>query len=559
MLEHLTLRDFAVASAVELAFGRGFTVVSGETGAGKSLLVGALLCLTGARADAGMVRHGAERAELCAEFHLGDAPAALDWLRANELDDQAGCQLRRVIRADGGSRAWINGRPATLAQLAELGSLLLEVHGQHEHQALLDRAHQLGLLDAYGQHDALRLEVAELAGRWQALDRALAELDRGGDLGERVEWLQHQVAELQRESLAVGDIEQLLQAHRRQANATGLLAAYDSVLARLAGDEGTSLQRGLRLAITELVQQREHEPALAAVLELLEGATIELSEATRALERLRDGLELDGDAFAQLEQRLARLHELGRKHRRPLPQLAVRRDELAAELESLQGSGQRRADLAAGRSAAADAWLTAASRLGQARQRAATQLASDVSALMTELGMAGGRFACELSPVGGDRPSAAGSERCEFLVSANPGQPPRPLRKVASGGELARISLAIEVAALGLDSVPTMVFDEVDSGIGGAVAEVVGRKLRELGNSRQVLGVTHLPQVAAQGHQQFRVSKTVAGRSTHSVVEALDPAGRVEEIARMLGGLEIGEEARANARRMLAQAQSPTP
>jgi DNA repair protein RecN (Recombination protein N) len=559
MLSHLTLKDFAVVSAVELAFDRGLTVVSGETGAGKSLLVDALLALTGTRADAGMVRHGAERAELCAEFRLGDTPLAQAWLRDNELDEQDECQLRRVIRADGGSRAWINGRPATLAQLAELGSLLLEVHGQHEHQALLERGHQLDLLDAFGQHADLRQETTALTERWAALDRELAELDRQGDIAGRVDWLQHQVAELQREALDADAIEQLQQTHRRHANASGLLSAYETVLSRLTNDEGLSLQRGLRQAIAELTRQRELEPSLDTVLELLESAGIQLAEAAQALERLRDGLDLDGRELDRLERRLARLHDLGRRHRLPLPQLAARRDELLAELELLSHSDQRRAQLQGERDAAAAAWQTAAARLSGARRQAGSRLATEVSALMSELGMAGGVFACELQAKASDRPLAAGAERCEFLVSANPGQPPRALRKIASGGELARISLAIEVAALGLDSVPTMVFDEVDSGIGGAVAEVVGRKLRALGGSRQVLCVTHLPQVAAQGHQHFQVSKSVNGNATHSVVTALDAAARVEELARMLGGLDIGQETRANARQMLAKAQATPP
>jgi DNA repair protein RecN (Recombination protein N) len=338
-----------------------------------------------------------------------------------------------------------------------------------------------------------------------------------------------------------------------------LLSAYETVLSRLTDDEGQSLQRGLRQAVAELTKQRELEPSLDTVLELLESAGIQLAEAAQALERLRDGLDLDGRELDRLEQRLARLHDLGRKHRLALPQLALRRDELVAELERLGRSDDRRAQLDSERNAAAAAWQTAAARLSGARRQAGSRLAKEVSALMSELGMEGGVFACELQAQASDRPLAIGAERCEFLVSANPGQPPRALRKVASGGELARISLAIEVAALGLDSVPTMVFDEVDSGIGGAVAEVVGRKLRALGASRQVLCVTHLPQVAAQGHHHFQVSKSVNGNATHSMVTALDAAARVEELARMLGGLDIGKETRANARQMLAKARATPP
>jgi DNA repair protein RecN (Recombination protein N) len=556
MLRHLALRDFAVVSAVELDFERGLSVVSGETGAGKSLLVGALLALTGARADSGMVRHGAEKAELAAEFELGDAPRALAWLTENELDDEQGCQLRRVIRADGGSRAWINGRPATLAQLSELGALLVEIHGQHEHQALLDRGQQMEILDGFGRHPQLLAEVANLARRWSALDRELADLARSGEVGERIDHLEHQLKELVRQDLDPASIEDMLAAHRRQAHAASLLAGYDLALSRLAGEDGVGTGRGLRQVDAELSRHLEHEPRLAEVIALVESARIQLDEAASLLERWRDGLELDPAQLQALEARLGSLHELSRKHRVPIEQLQSRRQSLAAELEGLRGLGERNASLAAERQQAADAWRSAAQKLGKARAAAARKLEAAVSALMAELGMAGGVFALELSANEAGKPTSAGMERCEYLVSANPGQPPRPLRKVASGGELARISLAIEVAALGLDAVPTMVFDEVDSGIGGAVAEVVGQKLRALGRERQVLCVTHLPQVAAQGHQHFRVSKQVKGQGTESAVAALPAKDRVEELARMLGGVDISRESRANARQMLASAQA---
>ena len=556
MLSHLALRDFAVVSALELDFGRGLSVVSGETGAGKSLLVGALLTLTGARADSGMVRHGAEKAELAAEFELDDAPLALAWLRDNELEDEGVCQLRRVIRADGGSRAWINGRPATLAQLAELGTLLVEIHGQHEHQALLERSQQMDIVDGFGRHPDLLAEVAGLARRWSALDRELADLARSGEVGDRIEQLEHQLKELDRQDLDPASIEDMLAAHRRQAHAASLLAGYDLALARLSGEDGVGLGRNLRQVDAELSKHLDHEPRLAEVIALVESARIQLDEAVSLLERWRDGLELDPAQLQTLESRLASLHELSRRQRVPIEQLQSRRAALAEELEGLRGLGERNARLAEELKQAQATWLAAAQRLGKARAAAAKRLESAVTGLMAELGMAGGVFAVELSANESGKPSPAGIERCEFLVSANPGQPPRALRKVASGGELARISLAIEVAALGLDAVPTMVFDEVDTGIGGAVAEVVGQKLRALGRERQVLCVTHLPQVAAQGHQHFRVSKQVNGKGTESAVSRLAEKERVEELARMLGGVDISKESRANARQMLAGAQA---
>lgn len=556
MLTHLTIKDFAVVSAVELTLDNGLTVVSGETGAGKSLLVDALLWLTGARADAGVVRHGAERAELSADFALHDAPDAVAWLIENELDEDGGCQLRRVIRADGGSRAWINGRPVTLAQLSTLGSMLVEIHGQHEHQALLERPHQLAILDAFGDHAPTLDAVRSLASQWASIERELQSLSRAGDVGDRVDWLEHQLKELERESLDPAGIETLLQSHRRHANASGLLAAYDGALARLAGDEGFSLAKGLRQAANELGRHVDVEPRLAEALALLDSADIQLAEAVHAVERLRDEVDIDPRAFQALEHRLAHLHDLARKHRVSLHELEGRRLTLQAELEQLRGADERCASLRAERDHVAAQWREAAAVLAARRQTTAARLGAAVTALMDELGMPGGRFAAALVPAENAQPHPLGSERCEFQVSANAGQPPRPLRKVASGGELARISLAIEVAALGMDSVPTMIFDEVDTGIGGAVAETVGQRLRTLGGNRQVLCVTHLPQVAAQGHRHLRVSKSVLGDSTHSAVQALDEEGRIEELARMLGGREIGKATRANARQMLDQAQA---
>ena len=556
MLTHLALKDFAVVRATELEFGPGMTVISGETGAGKSLLVDALGFLSGLRADSGVVRHGSERAELAAGFDLSGNPAARQWLREQELDeDDEQCQLRRVIRADGGSRAWINGRPATLAQLAELAGLLVEIHGQHEHQALLSRASQLALLDAHARNEAERAAVRSAAARWQALLDERDHLQSQGDVSDRIGWLEHQLAELDKEDLDPAALEALDAAHRRQANAAGLIEACDLAIARLGGeDEGPSLERLLQQARAGLARAAEHEPRLAEADGLLEGASVQVAEALALVNRIRDDLELDPERFAQLERRLGRIHDLARKHRLAPTELAAHRDGIAAELATLRGAGERLDQLEQEIASAAQAWREAAAALSATRQAAATALAEAITALIGELGMGGGRFLVQLEPGDGQRPDPQGAERVEFLVAANAGQPPRPLRKVASGGELSRISLAIEVAALGSDAVPTMVFDEVDSGIGGAVAQMVGRKLRALGRSRQVLCVTHQPQVAAQGHAHYRVSKAPVDGMTRSEVMLLDPAGREQELARMLGGVEVGPEAHAAARHLLEEA-----
>jgi len=554
MLTRLALRDFAVVSTAELEFGTGLTVISGETGAGKSLLVDALGFLSGLRADSGMVRHGAARAELAAEFSLADAPVALDWLREAEFDEGTDCQLRRTLRADGGSRAWINGRPATIAQLGELAALLVEIHGQHEHQALLSRASQLALLDAFGGLEKPLSTMRSAAHAWSTLRKEHQRLSAQGDVGERIAWLEHQLGELQRESLDPEHIAELASSHRRHAHAAELIGTCESAAARLGDEVDAAPLRVLHQVRTELARQAAHEPRLGQVEAMLESAAIQVDEALVLLDQVRGDLDLDPGALEELDARLARLHELSRKHRVAPEGLAAQRDVLADELEMLRGAGERLRRLDDEIEAAAAAWRAAAAVLSAAREKAARSLSKSTSALLSELGMGGGHFEVQLEPMDAARPDPQGAERTEFLVSANAGQPPRPLRKVASGGELSRISLAIEVAALGKDAVPTMVFDEVDSGIGGAVAQIVGEKLRALGASRQVLCVTHLPQVAAQGHAHYSVSKAEREGMTQSAVQVLDAAAREEELARMLGGVEVGKEARAAARRLLKDA-----
>jgi len=553
MLSHLAIKDFAVVRAAELDFGPGLTVISGETGAGKSLLVDALGFLSGARADSGVVRHGAERAELVAVFTLDDAPAAAEWLREQELDDDGqACQLRRTLRADGGSKAWINGRPATIAQLAEVSARLVEIHGQHEHQALMSRTSQLALLDAFGRHEALLSDVQSAARRWNALVRERAALAQRGDPADRIAFLQHQGDELSRDALDPAAFAELVATHKRLAHAAGLIAACDAASARLGGEDGPSLGRELQQVRHELARQAEHEPRLLEIDAMLDTAAIQIDEATSLLERVRADLDLDPSAFDDMDRKLARLHDLARKHRIAPEGLVAQRDALLAELESLRGADARVQALDGEIEAARTAWAKQAQALTKARKQAAAALSSSTTALIAELGMGGGKFDVALEPNSVADPDPQGAERIEFLVAANPGQPARALRKVASGGELSRISLAIEVAALGLDAVPTMVFDEVDSGIGGAVADIVGQKLRALGAKRQALCVTHLPQVAAQGHAHYRVSKASGDGMTQSAVAKLGAKEREEELARMLGGVDVSKEARAAARRLLA-------
>ena len=555
MLTSLYVRHLAVVEEADITFGQGLTVVSGETGAGKSLLVDALMLLAGARADSNIVRAGSDRAELVAEFDLKDLPEARDWLKHEELDEDGACQLRRVIRAEGSSRAWINGRPATVGQMGELAALLVEIHGQHEHQALLERAHQLSLLDAYAENETRVRQVHELAQQWRDVGARIRKLNGGEDRDHRLGLLRHELAELEKWALTPAQLTELEASHKRLANASKLTEGITGVVEWLDGDSELALRQLLGRAHAELGRLTALDDRLTPLLELLDNAQIQLNEAVDGLGRYAQDVDLDPERYAEVDTHLTHLHELSRRHRLPVAELDDKRSAMQAELTELENAGDALERLGAQRDQLQRDYTKAADALSKTRQTAAVRLGKEVSALMAELGMAGGVLQIALEPTENQDPDPHGRERCELLVSANPGQPPRPLRKVASGGELARISLAIEVATLGKDTIGCMVFDEVDTGIGGAVAEVVGQKLRALGSRCQVLCVTHLPQVAAQGHAHLRVSKHSEGQSTHTRIESLSTEGRRDELARMLGGVEITRETRAHAKKMLEQAQ----
>ncbi|MBK9496289.1 MAG: DNA repair protein RecN [Alphaproteobacteria bacterium ADurb.BinA280] len=556
MLSSLYVKDFAIVEEVELTLGKGLTVISGETGAGKSLLVDALLFLGGARADAGMVRHGAERAELSAQFQLQDDDRALAWLREQELDDDLSCALRRVIRADGGSRAWINGRPVSAGQLSELAEQLIEIHGQHEHQALLQKPQQLALLDAWGRHANQLGEVRTQALNWQSARKQRdALLRQASDPGPQLELLGHQLAELEQHALSPNAFDELLAQHRRSAHALKLVETCQRVLTQLDGDDRMDLPASLRHLAHDLMRQAEFDPRLSEAADLLESAAIQTEEAALRVRSTQDDLELDPTRLMGLEDQLARLHDLARKHRSDARELQSKAQSLREEIEQLQAAGSAVAKLDAQLEALQHHWESAAKQLSIARRASALRFGQAVSEEMSLLGMDGGRVHVQIENNTDMQPDPMGAERIEFLVSTNAGQPPRALRKTASGGELSRISLAIEVAALGMDAVQTMVFDEVDTGIGGAVAEIVGQKLRRLGRERQVLCVTHLPQVAAQGHAHYSVRKQANDGVTRSALHALTDTSRCDELARMLGGVQVTDLTLAHARQMLHDAQ----
>ena len=554
MLIHVQVADLAIVSQVELELGSGLWTLTGETGAGKSILVDALGLVLGDKADPGIVRAGRERTEVSATFDLARVPAALAWLREQELadpDEPTLCILRRLIPVSGRSRASVNGRSVTTGQLRELGDLLVDIHGQHAHQSLLRANAQRDLLDAYGGHQELARVVADAYRDYRSLDRRLGELAAASaERADRLDLLRFQVEELDALGLTTDELETLDQEQRRLSNLGRLQSTAASVLGLLAESE-PALEDQLRAAASEIAELAEIDPGLAEARELVEGAAIHAREAATSLRHYLDGLDLDPAALDAVETRLAQIHDLARKYRVFPPSLPELLEERRAELATLEGADQSLDQLRADREAALAAYGEHARALSAARAEAAARLADTVTEAMQDLGMGGGRFSVALTALEPEAQGPGGMERVELLVSANPGQPLAPLAKVASGGELSRISLAIQVATAACGSVPTLVFDEVDVGIGGGVAEIVGRLLRDLGGQRQVLCVTHLPQVAAQAHHQLLVRKERRDGHTHTRIEPLDPEARVEEIARMLGGTEITARTRDHAREML--------
>jgi DNA repair protein RecN (Recombination protein N) len=563
VLTHLQLRDLAIVDFAELEFDPGLTALTGETGAGKSIIVDALLLAAGGRAGADVVRHGTERAEISATVTIAGGAAA-DWLREQSIDHDGEVIIRRVVGSDGRSRAYLNGQVVPLQALRDFAEFVLEIHGQQEFQRLVKRAVQRELLDAFGVEPALLAGVREAFLLHRDLQQKHAALQSAADNRDaRLDLLRYQAAELAVEVTDAADIEQLFIEQKRLANRGRLAEAARTALGAVYEGQSEHQSDGQRDSTSAydllgrggnaLRSLAEVDPALAAAQQLLADASIAAREAGDALRRYLDDLDVDPARVETVERRAAALEALARKHRIAVTLLPAQRAAIAEELADLEHSDANIAEIAQKLSQATDQYRRAAAELSAARRTAANDLGKEISNTMQVLGMAGGKFVVDF-PSDAPRMSAQGDDEIEFLVSANPGQPPRPLAKVASGGELSRISLAIQVAASGKSSPYCMVFDEVDAGVGGAVAEIVGRRLRELGQKAQVLCVTHLPQVASQAHTQFRVAKLSDQRTTKTTVIRLSAAERVEEIARMLGGVQITDQARAHAREMLEAA-----
>ena len=549
MLRTLTIRDFVIVDTIELEFSPGFSVFTGETGAGKSILVDALQLALGGRGDASVVREGAPKADITADFSVTDGAAA--WLEQHALAaDEGGALLRRVIDNAGRSKAYINGVAATAAQLRELGDLLVDIHGQHAHQSLLKLDAQRELLDNQsggGQADVPAVAAAHKA--WRALARQREDYESNAKNvlieRERLEW---QVQELDKLAVKAGEWAEIGNEHSRLSHAASLLEGAQEALSVISESDQPILSQ-LSSLNQKLLKLVDVDAGLQPVLDCMQPALIQLQEAVSELNDYLDRVELDPARLRQVESRLEAIHSTARKFRvapDALPEehaaLAEKLRQLAdaSDLDGLKRQEQQRKD----------AYLAAAATLSAKRTAAAKLLGSQVSAAMQDLNMTGGSFVVALNP---SEPTAHGVEQVEFLVAGHAGVAPRPLAKVASGGELARIALAISVITSHATTTPTLIFDEVDSGIGGGVAEVVGRLLKRLGQERQVLCVTHLPQVASQANQHFQVAKgtTEAGK-TVSRIDVLDNKARVEEVARMLGGLEITATTRKHARELLA-------
>lgn len=546
MLRTLSIRDFVIVDAIELEFAPGFSVFTGETGAGKSILIDALALALGGRGDAGVVREGAARADITAGFSVG--PEAAAWLDAHAFTDEDGVLLRRVIDDAGRSKAFINGIAATVTQLRALGELLVDIHGQHAHQSLLKVDVQRQLLDGQAGllDEAKAVAAAYQAWRTSVRQREAFHASASSVLQER-ERLKWQVGELEKLAVKSGEWAEIGNEHRRLSHAASLIDAAQEALSAISESESPILSQ-LSSLTQKLGRLTDVDAALKPVMEALEPARIQLQEAVYALNDYLARVELDPARLQQVEKRMEAIHATARQLRITPEDLPQKHEKLAQALQQLADADDPDA-LRVQEEKLHAAYIAAAQILSQGRARTAQTLSAAVTAAMQELSMVGGRFSIALTACD---PTAYGVEQVDFLVAGHAGMALRSLAKVASGGELARIALAISVIASSATATPTLIFDEVDSGIGGGVAEVVGRLLKRLGQDRQVLCVTHLPQVASQGNQHFQVSKRDRDGRTVSQIDALDAGSRVEEIARMLGGLEITATTRKHARELLA-------
>ncbi len=552
MLLNLNIIDLAVVKSLDLDLEKGMSVLTGETGAGKSILLTALGLALGDRADSGYVRPDSKRAEINLEFDLADAPLAQQWLKDNELDTEQQCLIRRVVNADGRSKAYINNRPVTLQALQELSEKLVEIHGQHAHLTLLNADEQRRLLDAYSKNQPLLDSINACYREWHQTSKELADLIKSSiDQSEREELLRYQIEELQQLDLANFSYAELSEEHSKLANLGQILITGQTQVDLLYEDDRQSVNQMLNHSLVELNYVAQFAPELNEICTMLSEAQIQVEEASLQLRRFIEAQEADPHRLQTLENQLGIIHSLSRKHHVTPDELPELVNKLERELDGLTHSSERIETLTASAQQLLAQYHRLAEQLSGQRKLSGKKLQQQISAMIKELGMPQGEFLVDIAAQDSDTPKLNGKDKIEFLVSANPGLPAKPLAKVASGGELSRISLAIQVTTSSDKTTPTMIFDEVDSGIGGGIAEIVGQKLRSLSRNRQVMCVTHLPQVAAQAHHHLYVEKNNRTDITSSNVRLLKTEERVEEIARMLGGVNITANTLAHAKEML--------
>ncbi len=554
MLTNINILNLAIVKQLDLDIDKGMSVLTGETGAGKSILLTALGLALGERADSGLIRPGSKKAEINIEFDLNDAPLARQWLEENDLSDNEQCLIRRVVNLDGRSKAWINNRPVTLQTLQQLSRLLVEIHGQHAHLTLLGSEEQRRLLDDFGKNHSLLQQINLVYQKWHQTDSELQALIKAStDQTEREELLRYQLEELEQLDLENFDFKSLSEEHNKLGNLEQILAQGQQQMDILYENDQLSLNQLLGQSSHALNELSQYSSELTEIAGLLEESQIQVSEAAHQLRRFLDSQEADPERLNWLDSQISLILDLSRKHHcepEKLPEIA---DKLAHELNNLTHSSERIEQLQKDSQQHKQHYFELADQLSEQRRQQARKLSTQITDMIHELGMPHGEFLVTVTTKQSQKPMPNGIDQIEFMISANPGLPPKPLAKVASGGELSRISLAIQVTTSTDKTTPTMIFDEVDSGIGGGIAEVVGKKMRQLSHNRQVLCVTHLPQVASQAHQHLFVSKNNQSEEiTTSSVRLLTDDERVTEIARMLGGIQITENTLAHAREMLS-------
>lgn len=556
MLLSLQVRDFAIIDQIEIELNPGMTVLTGETGAGKSILVDALSLVLGERGSSQLVRSGAKRAEFSAEFNIAALPKVKEYLEENALDQDNQCLLRRVVNADGRSRAFINGNAATIQQLKSLGESLLDIHGQHFHQSLVRRPVQRDLLDHFGGLLEQREACEAAFEQWRVLaDRLQDLLAADANRESRLDLLNFQLTELDALALSSDEISELHSERQKLMHSGRLAEGIGQALAALADDDSGNANSLLAEAGKSIDALLQFDDELLAVRQLLDSASIQLMEAADTLQRYGESLHMDPARRDWVEERLDAIQTIARKHRIDAEAIPALQQRFKSELDELTHAEERGQQLQEAVDSARANYQILADALSKDRAAAAARFSIAVSEAMDSLGMPGGKFDVALTRMDSADARPWGIDNVDFLISANPGQKPQPLSRVASGGELSRMSLAIQVIASDGSSIPTMVFDEVDSGVGGSVAEMVGRRLQELGARRQVLCVTHLPQVASLADAHFRISKVTDGKATRTGVHGLGEDERVEEVARMLGGVEITQKTIEHAAEMLAGAR----